>query len=794
MSEAAPDTALRWAPRGTLTRRLVLQTVAVSSLLILLPIGAVTLNRGASALEESTLQRLAAVTDVTEYQLQKWVDRQEEAVEFLAGLEEVVEIAADARAKGPAADFSDRRDFAALAEHALGFPDLREVFLMTPVGGAVAASSDVRRIGEFRVSDLFFERGLEGTFVQRVYPSPIDGRPTVTVSTPIRRDGVVVGVLAAHLNLERIDELIGAVAELDASGTTYLVSAYNDVVNAQRFGQVEHERGTHSSGIDAALSTDAGQGDYTDHRGVRVLGAHRWVPGLELAIVSEVDRAQALAPFRGLFRDVLLMGIASLLLLVLGMSWMARRIARPIFSLSEAATRVSEGDFDVEAPVVNDDEVGALAANFNHMTSRLRSLYADLQDQARRREAAFVELAAARDRAERADRAKSEFLAMMSHEIRTPMNGVLGMTEVLLGGRLESEQRQQAEVIRNSGRALLAIIDDILDFSKIEAGRLEIEQLPFEPRTLLGEIETLLRPRAREKELTLDVAVAKEVPPALHADPGRLRQVVLNLAGNAVKFTERGGIRLSARMVPAADGQECVDARLRIEVEDTGVGIGPAALPTLFAPFQQADLSTTRKFGGTGLGLAISKRLVELMDGTIGVASEEGQGSLFWIELPTRIAPMIATTPRPTVADPDGFGAHVLVVEDNPVNRAVAEALFSRMGCTVSSVENGAEAVLALEVSSYDVVFMDCRMPVMDGYEAAREIRRMESMRGLHTPIVAMTANAMAEDRDRCMAAGMDDYITKPVELSEIVRVLSTWGGAKKPPRAQAERRVAPVS
>ncbi|MGH2850740.1 MAG: response regulator [Solirubrobacteraceae bacterium] len=395
----------------------------------------------------------------------------------------------------------------------------------------------------------------------------------------------------------------------------------------------------------------------------------------------------------------------------------------------------------------------------------------------------------ARDEALESSRMKSAFLANISHEIRTPMNGVIGMNDLLMSTELDSEQRGYAEQVARSSGHMVAIINDILDIAKIETGELILDIEEFD---LWDAVElAALTPEqdARAKGLEFECTVSAAVPRRVRGDGMRMRQVLGALLGNAAKFAHEGSVRGSVTV------SEVSPDAIRFEVTDTGIGIDESRIARMFEPFMQADVSLTREYGGNGLGLAIAKDVVERMGGSIGARSEPGVGSTFHVELPLEAAPEPAPAPvrrrdahmapRPTAAN----ATRILVVEDSPVNRVVAVSMLERAGFHVHSVNDGREALDALSTTSYDAVLMDCQMPNLDGYEATRELRRRERD-GRHTPVIAMTAHAMDADRERCIAAGMDDYLTKPVRAQVLTATLERWTQSA----ATAPAEPAPVS
>ncbi|AZC17189.1 MULTISPECIES: ATP-binding protein [Pseudomonas] len=444
---------------------------------------------------------------------------------------------------------------------------------------------------------------------------------------------------------------------------------------------------------------------------------------------------------------------------------LAAGLAQPIRAMSNAVKAIQEGDFKTPLPIVDDGELGNLARHINNLA-------AGLELASREQQQAMSQLIQTREEAEQANRAKSDFLAMMSHELRTPMNGVLGMLQLLETTEMTREQREYAALASESTEHLLKVINDILDFSRIERSALELEHIPFNLAELIASSAQAFQHSALQRGLDLKLRLA----PGLEAlqvkgDPTRIRQILVNLVGNALKFTEQGSVTIEAQW-------QALDHELlwfTCAVRDSGIGINPASLESMFDAFQQADSSISRRYGGTGLGLPIARTLAERMGGTLRAQSEEGRGSVFTLEIPLALfqQTLPVAAPRASTAADQGAGRNVLLVEDNPVNQTVIQAMLRSLGFSVSIVTDGAQAVRSAESLIFEAILMDCRLPLVDGYEATRQIRQLPGCADL--PIIALTANALQGDREACLAAGMNDYLAKPFKRADLQQILQRW-------------------
>ena len=607
---------------------------------------------------------------------------------------------------------------------------------------------------------MSFQSTLEDTAEQGVTLARILG-DNVTASIAFRDPATATEILEALRNSDQV------------------VSAEVLLADGSRFAEYQ------KSSVNSAQSKSMGDVSVETDRYHKTVTQAIVLGDTELGLVRlQIDIWPAYATaFTGLWVGLIIWLLGTLAAYFLA-SRLNQTVVRPLQQLSRLMVGVSrEEDYTKRFNYRGDDEVGALGVSFNTMLSQIEDREARLQEVIR-------ELESARDQAEEAARSKSSFLANMSHEIRTPMNGVVGMTSLLKRTELSKQQQLYFDTIEKSASSLLMIIDDILDFTKIEAGRLEIKHQTFSLRETIDAVSVFFSEPAAQKGLNFAIDMAANLPSRVIGDSGRIRQVLLNLVGNAIKFTQQGSVTLSISVLREEAGD-----RIRFTVTDTGIGIHKEKQDRIFSEFFQADATSTRQFGGTGLGLAISRQLVVLMGGSIGFSSEEKKGSVFWFEIPLKtevLNPFLtsrlqaashdqldkpSSSPEESPESSDEslrWEAKVLVAEDSEVNQFIIRELLATFGLEPVLVANGADCVAAFRESVYDIIFMDIQMPVMDGVAATKAIRALQKEEAVNTNclIVGLSAHAMMGDKERYMEEGMDDYLTKPVDLKELEALL----------------------
>lgn len=600
----------------------------------------------------------------------------------------------------------------------------------------------------------------------------------------------------AQLELKRLENRLlrerrarAAAEEIAESGMRQLYTRQQHLALLQRITEAANATSSFRDTIEIVLAAvcadggwDAGHVYYVERRPDPVLissGLWHSQPHRTFNRLREVSARMELAPGQGLPGRVLQSGETV---------WVAEIDRDKNCPRRELGVLDAHGAFAF--PVLVHDQVVAVFEFFNAepapLNMELIALTRPMGVQLGRifeRQAAERAMRDAAEAAQAANKAKSRFLATISHELRTPMNGIIGFAELLGETSLSTQQADYTSIIQRSAQGLLGIINDVLDFSTLDADRLALHDAPYRLRDVVVGVTELMSAEASRKQLALTCDIEEDLPADLIGDADRVRQALLNLAGNAVKFTGSGRVEIRAGRDPDRADQ------IRISVTDTGPGISEAVQAALFHRFVRGDDALARKHGGTGLGLAITKKLVERMDGAIGVLSQPGLGSTFCFTLPMRVPEgaersaagaesadgqtgtvACEPAPAPTASAP----RRILLVEDNAVNQRLAQLMLQRLHCVIDIASNGLEAVDRFAGAPYDCIFMDCQMPELDGYGAAERIRQMEPP-GRRTPIVALTANAMTSDRDRCLAAGMDDYLTKPVKLQDLARALEQW-------------------
>ena len=712
-----------------------------------------------------------------------------------------------------------QRGIAALEQRSQEIQLLRHIPAINEITLLDAQGQEYLRVGHRAVDVVKSGRDFSDTDYFRLaragrsYRSPIyfrEGGLYMITAFPVGPPDA--GITVAEIDLEFLLDGISRI-KVGGSGFAYAVDGQGRLIAHPDIGLVlKNTSFAALAQVQAALKAPTRDIPATLHtqnsRGEDVLTAFETIPQLNWFVFVEEPLAEAFRPlYAQAIRSLVLM-LAGILVTLLFSVALVRRMTHPILALQEGAALIGQGAFDHRITTIHTgDELEALANAFNQMAGQLQSSYALLEqkvaertrdlsaslDQVQQQQEALLhyrnhleelvenrtaELAAAKDAAEAASRAKSAFLANMSHEIRTPMNGVMGMIELAKLRMADAKGQDQLDKAKLSAQRLLGVLNDILDLSKIEAERMVLEEMPMNLSHNAENIVGILGHKANEKGLALVVDLPVELANTpLKGDPLRLGQILINLVGNAIKFTEKGTATLRARSV----GETAEAVQVRFEVSDTGIGIEPEAQLRLFHSFEQADNSMTRKYGGTGLGLAICKRLVQLMGGEIGVKSTPGQGSTFWFVVPLKkrdtrsvpLAPTITGQAAEQRLQADYAGTRILLAEDEPIAQEVSRSLLEVVGLVVDIAEDGQQALTLARQNTYALILMDMQMPVMNGVEATLSIRA-ESL-NTTTPILAMTANAFDEDRQACLDAGMNAHIAKPVDPDRLYETLLGW-------------------
>ncbi|MBI4717888.1 MAG: response regulator [Planctomycetes bacterium] len=882
---------------------------------VLVVVGGISYQAGRQALQAANVVELFSTAFEKEAALESWIERELRELTAVASVFDHVTTSHLAQHVDPEEVLQQ------LLQHRDPGEEEHLMYVDAATGRCVAAT-DPHDVGRDLSGRSFFERGKQAVVIEGPLIDIDHFEPTFLLSAPLRGpDRTTLAVLINRSGMEPATRLLHARTGLRRSDDAYLVDLQGRYLTRPRLETPAPSRAEFDRSVAARECAKRATGFVLapDARGVPTLAVHRWSARRGVGLIVKLDEAEAFAPSAEF--GALLWKVSALMLAVGALVAMAlaRGLTRPVRMLEGGVARLAAGEVHIRLPQGRRDELGSLARSFNAMANALAAKDAALrrhnEELERRVAERTAELAQAKEAAEAASRAKSEFLANMSHEIRTPMNGVLGMAQLALETNPTPEQAEYLTLLKTSAASLLTVLNDILDFSKIEAGKLELLPETFSLRRLLDDVIMSHALAAHQKGLELNCEVAPDVPEQLVGDPGRLRQMLVNLLGNAVKFTERGEILLRAACLRQSD--DAVD--LQFDVRDTGIGIAPEMQRHIFEAFAQVDSSATRRQGGTGLGLSIVSRLAALMHGRVWVESESGRGSVFsftvrlargaaapdeqpevvtrlhdvpvlvvddnhtnrrllrllltkWGMRPTEcvdgpsalaavrqaantgapfrlilldammpgldgfaVAERVCKDPSPTgavvmmlssdgqpmdaarcrglglagyfskpiresclldavltalypssqpvAAGPEAADAQrdpillrVLVAEDNAVNQRLARVILEKRGHTVSEVADGAAAVARVLAGDIDLVLMDIDMPAMNGYEATRLIRVHEAKAGGHIPIIAMTANAMQGDRDRCLEAGMDDYVAKPLDAGELRERLQVWG------------------
>ena len=705
-------------------------------------VGSVAYLRARNALRAAAFDRLSVAATLKEAEINRWFEDQQRDFLLTTQLPDV-QINLTKLLDKEIAEEKDQTAYGNLRQYLLQVakikPNLREIFILDR-SNKIILSTNKQREGEYEIlanTTYVEEVKLGDSFAPIFYVSPFTSKPAVTLAKPIHnQQGIRQGILLVDLNLERIDRIVRERTGLGQSGETYLVGSLvskNSFISRDSDNTEEFPEGIRSPGIDTAMRGISGYGLYRNYKNSPVLGVYRWLNDQDLALLVEIDRDEAFAPARQLASNIIAVGLISVFGLLLGINWLSRQLF-----LSQQKLKDYSNQLEVKAK-----------------------------------------------EAETANRAKSLFLANMSHELRTPLNAILGFAQLMdRDVKITSQQKESLAIINRSGEHLLNLINDVLEMSKIEAGRIILNLEPFDLYQLLQTIREMFQIRAEEKKLSLNFILAPDLPRYIVSDCRKLRQIIINLLSNAVKFTHTGGVTLRVKRDRAINNTASTAVKLLFEVEDTGKGIADNEMSELFQPFVQT-LVGIKSEGGTGLGLAISRQFVQLMGGDIQVSSRLGKGSTFYFDLEVLLAGSLAidnlSSPKRVMGVAPGQPLYrILIVDDRQENRDLLTQLLQKVGFSTRTASNGKEAIALWQEWHPHLIWMDIRMPVMDGYIATQKIKQLQQQEQIEpTFIIALTASAFEEQRAKILAAGCDDFVSKPFQEPVIFDKMSKYLGVK---------------